>query len=305
MRIYPYLRASTHDQDEQRAKKSLTKFVKDAGQDAAAWFFENESGATLKRPELFRLLDIAQSGDVLLVEQVDRISRLNASDWEKLKSIITSKGIRIVALDLPTSHQFMKVKSDDFTGRVFSAINSMMLDMLAAVARKDYEDRRRRQSEGIEKARSEGKYKGRQINRKLHENIAALLAAGKSYSDIVKILGCSKSTISQVKKRAMPVTEEGFQTTKILMSLVVENNSKFVRGKATSLKHIELYCLPDYKAKKLKSGTWDYELTFKHKDDEDLKKQIYELANAMEDVADLRNGFTESEFFDPITEKIW
>jgi DNA invertase Pin-like site-specific DNA recombinase len=40
----------------------------------------------------------------------------------------------------------------------------MMLDMLAAVARKDYEDRRRRQSEGIAKAKKEGKYRGRPIN---------------------------------------------------------------------------------------------------------------------------------------------
>lgn len=208
MRIYPYLRASTTEQDAQRAKKPLTEFVTDNGQKVAAWFFENESGATLKRPELFRLLDIAQSGDVLLVEQVDRISRLNTSDWEKLKSLITSKGIRIVALDLPTSHQFVRVDSDDFTSRVFSAINGMMLDMLAAVARKDYEDRRRRQSEGIEKARSEGKYKGRQFNKKLHENIAALLSAGKSYSDIVNLLGCSRSTISQVKKRIIPVMSE-------------------------------------------------------------------------------------------------
>lgn len=65
---------------------------------------EHEIGATLKRPELFRLLDIAQRGDVLLVEQVDRISRLNAEDWKHLKSQITGKGIIIVALDLPTSH---------------------------------------------------------------------------------------------------------------------------------------------------------------------------------------------------------
>lgn len=34
----------------------------------------------------------------------------------------------------------------------------MMLDMLAAVARKDYKDRRRRQAEGIEKAKKIGKY---------------------------------------------------------------------------------------------------------------------------------------------------
>ena len=76
----------------------------------------------------------------------------------------------------------------------------MMLDMLAAVARKDYEDRRRRQSEGICKARMEGKYKGRSANLKLHENIAALLDADKSYGDIVNLLGCSRATISKVRK---------------------------------------------------------------------------------------------------------
>ncbi len=123
--------------------------------------------------------------------------------WESLKSIIIGKGIRIVALDLPTSHQFMKDKEDAFTQRILSAVNSMLLDMLAAVARKDYEDRRRRQSEGIEKARTEGKYRGRQINEKLHRNIEALLRDKKSYTEIVDILGCSRSTIAAVKKRAI------------------------------------------------------------------------------------------------------
>jgi len=40
----------------------------------AATYTENESGASLKRPELFRLLEDCQPGDLLLVEQVDRLS---------------------------------------------------------------------------------------------------------------------------------------------------------------------------------------------------------------------------------------
>lgn len=95
----------------------------------------------------------------------------------------------------------MKDEEDGFTQRILSAVNAMLLDMLAAVARKDYEDRRRRQSEGIEKARIEGKYRGRQINEKLHRNIAALLRDRKSYSALVDILGCSRSTVAAVKKR--------------------------------------------------------------------------------------------------------
>ena len=44
---------------------------------------------------------------------------------------------------------------------MFAAINAMLLDMLAAVARKDYEDRRRRQAQGIAKAKLDGAYRGR------------------------------------------------------------------------------------------------------------------------------------------------
>jgi len=200
MRVYAYLRASTKEQDAERARSELSEFASDNGLTVAAWFTENESGATLKRPELFRLLEIAQSGDVLLVEQVDRISRLNGEDWDFLKATITGKGIRVVALDLPMSHQLV-TQGDEFTGRMLSAINAMMLDMLAAIARKDYEDRRRRQSQGIQRAKRENKYKGRPDDLKLQSQIEGLLRDGKSYGYIVDLLNCSKTTISKVKKK--------------------------------------------------------------------------------------------------------
>ena len=199
-RIYGYLRASTKDQDANRARHSLETFTKELGKKVSAWFVENESGATLKLPELFRLLDIAEKGDILLVEQVDRISRVNSQDWDSLKSQITDKGIKIVALDLPTSHQFMQANSDEFTQRLLAAINSMMLDMLAAVARKDYDDRRRRQSEGIVKAKAAGKYQGRPQNTTLRRNIAALLGDGCTISEIVGMLRCSNKTVITVRK---------------------------------------------------------------------------------------------------------
>lgn len=84
------------------------------GYPVAYWFEVNESGARLHRPELFRLLDIAMAGDIILVEQVDRIRRLNTKDWEQLRNIIASKGLKVAALGLPTSHQFMHT-TDEFT----------------------------------------------------------------------------------------------------------------------------------------------------------------------------------------------
>ena len=199
-RTYAYLRASTKEQDAERAKSALLRFANDHDLLISAFFAENESGATLQRPELFRLLEIAQKGDVVLVEQIDRISRLKDDDWDSLKSIIKEKGLKVVSLDLPTSHQFAVV-NDEFTGRMLSAINDLMLDMLAAIARKDYEDRWRRQKEGILKARSEGRYRGRPIDIELQQKVEGMLSDKKSYDYIQHILGCSRSTISKVSKR--------------------------------------------------------------------------------------------------------
>ena len=145
--VRAYLRASTSKQDASRATSQLKEFAKQHGLKVAAWYMENESGATLARPELMRLIADASEGDVLLVEQVDRLSRLNAEDWETLKAELTAKRIRIVALDLPTSFIGAKASSlDDTTQALLDAVNRMLLDMLAAVARKDYTDRRRRQA---------------------------------------------------------------------------------------------------------------------------------------------------------------
>jgi DNA invertase Pin-like site-specific DNA recombinase len=98
--------------------------------------------------------------EISIAEQVDRLSRLTTGDWEKLKAELTARCLRVVALDLPTSWMMATANPDEFTGRMFEAINGMLLDMLAAVARKDYDDRRRRQAQGQAKAKAEGRYKG-------------------------------------------------------------------------------------------------------------------------------------------------
>ena len=164
-------------------------------------YVENESGAKLARPELFRLIADSRPGDVLLVEQVDRLSRLTAADWQKLRAELDRKQIRVVALDLPTSWQ-LAAPADEFTARMFSAINAMMLDMLAAVARKDYDDRRRRQAQGQAKAKAEGKYRGRPEDTARNAGIASMLRAGESWSKIEGAFGCSRATIAKIAKRA-------------------------------------------------------------------------------------------------------
>lgn len=195
-----YLRASSQDQDATRAREQLEAFAAERGLDVVGTYIENESGASLQRPELFRLLDDSRANDILLCEQVDRLSRLTDDDWRKLRATIDAKAVRIVALDLPTSWQM--ATGDEFTLRMFAAINGMLLDMLAAVARKDYEDRRRRQAQGIAKAKRAGVYRGRPEDVARNEGIAGMLRAGMSWSKIQQATECSRATVAKVAARA-------------------------------------------------------------------------------------------------------
>lgn len=200
MFVRTYLRASTSEQDASRARDALEQFAADHGQHIACEYLENESGAKADRPELLRLLKDAKKGDVLLIESIDRLSRLPADDWQKLKAAIDSKGLRIVVLDLPTSHQGIAgTKGDEFTGRMLTAINSMLVDVMAANARRDYEQRRERQAQGIKKAKEAGKYQGRPIDQDLHRRVRELLAAGLGIRATARHAGCSTTTVLKIR----------------------------------------------------------------------------------------------------------
>lgn len=196
--VRAYLRASTTEQDATRALDTINSFATERNLSICNYYIENESGSRLERPELFRLLKDCQSGDIMLVEDVDRLSRLTGEDWNSLKKMIRQKDIRVVAVNVPTT--WLASSVNDFDSRMFAAINDMLLDMLAAVARRDYEQRKVRQKQGIEKARREGKYRGRQVNQSRYDAINKLLASGSSWSQVQKIMGCSRGTISNAVK---------------------------------------------------------------------------------------------------------
>jgi DNA invertase Pin-like site-specific DNA recombinase len=77
-----------------------------------------------------------------------------------------------------------------------------MLEVLAAVAHKDYVDRRRRQTQGQSKAKAAGKYKGRVENVDRNHGIATMLRAGASWSAVQSAFNCSRATVAKIAKRA-------------------------------------------------------------------------------------------------------
>ena len=125
MTVRIYVRASTKDQDAKRALSDLISFSQ-SYDDNHVEYVEHFSGTKLDRPALTLLLNDAEEGDILLVESVDRLSRLSQDDFAILKQRIKDKGLRLVVADLPTTHTV----SEGMTGEILKVINDMLIDLL-------------------------------------------------------------------------------------------------------------------------------------------------------------------------------
>jgi len=187
-----YVRASTKEQDAERALNTLINFA--TGEYVT--YIENESGTKLNRPVLNRLLDESEQGDILLVESVDRLSRLTQDDFDTLKQKIKAKGLKLIIHDLPTTHVNT---ADNMTGEILNVINSMLIDLLATMARLDNEKRKERIKQGLE--RSGYKPTGKKADTKKHDRIKQLLAKGDmTKEEIVKAVGVGVATVYRVAK---------------------------------------------------------------------------------------------------------
>ena len=194
-----YLRASTDSQDALRAKESLVVFAAALGLHSTVMYAENESGAKLSRPELTRLLAECEPNDILLIESVDRLTRLSDEDWQKLKGLMADKQLRLVVMDLPTSHQLVSV--DSLTDGMMRAVNNMMIEIMSVIARNDYLKRRERVAQGIEKAKEKGLYKGRPVNTEQNEKAIKLFkVGGHSWSEIMNLTKLSRGQLAKLKK---------------------------------------------------------------------------------------------------------
>lgn len=203
MNAHLYLRASTKDQDANRAKVALELFAIEKGLSIVGVHAENISGTKLNRPELRSLLDTAESGDVLLVESVDRLSRLSQADWDTLKATIKAKGLRLVVADLPTSHMLVEAKG--ITGQIMDVINNMLIDLMATMARLDQEKRVERIKQGLENkkaAEPDWKPSGKGRNVAKWAEVQALMRKHPTMSadKIAKLADCGVATVYRIKK---------------------------------------------------------------------------------------------------------
>ena len=190
-----------------------------------------------------------------------------------------------------------------------------MFNLFASLAEFERELIRERTNAGLSAARARGRVGGRPKGLPSEAEPTAMAAETLyrerrlSVSAIAQKLHVSKSTLYRYLRhrgveigpyekpaRTRPGKPAGgggdAKAATILLSLRIQNNSKFVRGKKRATEDIERHYLEEFNAKRLPNG--EYELTVPFSDDKDLDQTMEELLGDIASQADDRNCFSES-----------
>ena len=191
-----YLRVSTDQQDLTR-QADIEHSTRATGYYIAGVYREKASGARADRPELLRMIADLQPGEVVVAEKIDRISRLPLAEAEQLVASIRTKGAKLAVPGLVDLSDFAAA-ADGVARIVLEAVQELLLRLALQMARDDYETRRERQRQGVQLAKTAGKYAGRVSDAATHRRIVALREAGQTIKRTAELAGCSQSQVKRI-----------------------------------------------------------------------------------------------------------
>ncbi len=193
MRVALYARVSTEGQDPEVQLVALRSHIALRGWEIVEEFIDQGySGAKQKRPALDRLMQSAWVGkfEAVLVWRFDRFAR---SVTHLMSALEQFRNLKINFISL--QEQF-----DTST-----PIGHAMFTIIGAMAQLERDIIRERVKAGLECARARGVRLGRPSADVDADQIAALRRQGRSFRDIAKELGCSRSTV----RRRLAETSHG------------------------------------------------------------------------------------------------
>lgn len=177
-----YARTSTTDQ-----VAGLEKQITDlAAYGCDQIYSEHVSAISDERSQFEEAINSLSANDTLVVTTMSRLIR-RISDLGMVQSKLEQIGASLEILDLKLDTS--------------SAIGKMTLNIIASVAQMERELMLERQRVGIEKARQDGKYKGRQPKiHKYKDDVAQYKQAGLKNTDIAKLLGIGIASVYRILK---------------------------------------------------------------------------------------------------------
>ena len=177
-----YARTSTVEQEA--GLEAQRRVLHEAGVERV---FAEQVSSVATRATLTECLAFLREGDVLFVTKPDRLARSTA-DLLGIEADLTKRGVGLVILSMGGE----RVDTRNPTSK-------LILTILAGVATWEREIMLERQREGIRKAASEGRYKGRAPTAQRKTGEAAKLAAeGVSKVEIAKRLGISRASVYRI-----------------------------------------------------------------------------------------------------------
>ena len=178
-----YARTSTSEQ--QAGLEAQGRDLKASGVEK---LFSEQTRAVGPRKVLEMALDYLREDDALVVTKLDRLAR-SVADLCAIVEKIERKGasLRILAMNLDTATP---------TGR-------LMVNVIGSVAQFERENMLERQREGVQRAKREGKYKGRKPTaRAKSAEIVRLAGEGMKREDIATQLGIGVASVYRVLAEA-------------------------------------------------------------------------------------------------------
>ncbi len=151
-------------------------------------FEEKVSGANTEREALAEMIEFVREGDEVVVFSIDRLAR-NLRDLQSIIQQLNENGVTVRFL----SERLV------FTANTNDAFAKLQLQLMGAFAEFERNIIRKRQLEGIEKAKAKGVYanRGTIICR---DRVKELKADGLSNSAIARTLEISRMSVYRVLK---------------------------------------------------------------------------------------------------------
>jgi len=277
-----YARVSSSDQDltiQHRALRSA---------ECKKIFSEKKSASQQEgRIQLDACLSYLREGDTLIVTRIDRLSR-SLRDLQNMAHDLKENGINLKATEQPIDTS--------------SAAGNAFFNMLGVFAEFETTLRKERQMEGVAKAKSEGKYKGRQPTARAKSyQVISLIKEGLTRQAVAEKLDIGIASVYRIQKEyqkdnptsLLPGSRSKIKIAKLEASLMVENNSKFVRGKTKAREYIEENWTAHYDMTKPEKNGWDYILKVPYTSMEELEDTVYEIMSEAQSTADVNNCFVE------------
>lgn len=177
MAVIGYRRVSTVDQNLDRQELGEVDKL----------FEEKLSGkSATNRPALLAMIDYSREGDHVVVHSIDRLAR----DLRDLQNIIQTLNDKGVSIRFNSENLTFSADTND-------AFAKLQLQMMGAFAEFERNIIRKRQAEGIAKAKAKGVYKGgtKRIDR---DKVQQLREEGLSTYKIAEQMGISRMSVHRI-----------------------------------------------------------------------------------------------------------